>query len=76
MLKQFGDINKSRYFVINVDEFRNRLGLEDEYIRFGNLKAKVIEVAVNQIKQNTEFKNLSYKQETEGRKVVRLAFFT
>jgi len=75
MLKQFGDINKSRYFVIRVDDFRNRLGIEDEYSRFGNLKAKVIEVAVNQIKQNTEFKNLSYKQETEGRKVVRLAFF-
>lgn len=76
MLKQFGDINKSRYFVIRVDDFRNRLGIEDEYSRFGNLKAKVIEVAVNQIKENTEFKNLSYKQETEGRKVVRLAFFT
>lgn len=75
MLKQFGDINKSRYFVIKVEDFRNRLGIEDEYSRFGNLKAKVIEVAVNQIKENTEFKNLSYKQETEGRKVVRLAFF-
>lgn len=75
MLKQFGDINKSRYFVIKVEDFRNRLGIEDEYSRFGNLKAKVIEVAVNQIKENTEFKNLSYKQETEGRKVIRLVFF-
>jgi len=75
MLKQFGDINKSRYFVIKVEDFRNRLGIEDEYSRFGNLKAKVIEVAVNQIKEHTEFKNIKYELEKEGRKVVRLVFF-
>lgn len=76
MISQFKDINKSRYFVIRVDDLKNRLGIQGEYPLFANLKQKVIEVAVNQIKENTEFKNLSYKQETEGRKVVRLAFFT
>lgn len=75
MISQFKDINKSRYFVIRVDDLKNRLGIQGEYPLFANLKQKVIEVAVNQIKENTEFKNLSYKQETEGRKVVRLAFF-
>jgi plasmid replication initiation protein len=75
MISQFKDINKSRYFVIRVDDFKNRLGIQGEYPLFANLKQKVIEVAVNQIKEHTEFKNIKYELEKEGRKVVRLVFF-
>ena len=75
MISQFKDINKSRYFVIRVDDLKNRLGIQGEYPLFANLKQKVIEVAVNQIREHTEYKDIKYELETEGRKVVRLVFF-
>ena len=46
MISQFKDINKSRYFVIRVDDLKNRLGIQGEYPLFANLKQKVIEVCL------------------------------
>lgn len=75
MLSQYKDINKSRYFVIRVDDFKARLCIKDEYRFFANLKQRVIESSVNQIREHTEYKDIKYELETEGRKVVRLVFF-
>jgi plasmid replication initiation protein len=71
MLSQY---KSTRWFTISLEDFKQRLCLEG-YNDIRNLKARVITVAVEQIKAHTEFKNLRYQQETQGRKVVGFVFF-
>ena len=50
MLAQFSDTG---VFVISVADFKQRLGIEDKYDRFSNLKARVIEPAVKDLVAKT-----------------------
>ena len=40
-------------FIIELDKFKDRLGLKDEYNRFYDLKRRVIEVAVKELKEKS-----------------------
>ena len=48
---------------VEVEEFKILMGIaEDEYPRIGNLQARVINPAINEIEKNTEYFNLKYKK--------------
>ena len=57
-----------------IDEFRKQMGLGvDEYSTMGNFKARVLDIAVEQINKCTDIK-LKYDQEKAGRKIVGFKF--
>jgi plasmid replication initiation protein len=59
---------------ILIDELRLKLGVEpDEYKLMSNFKAKVIDVAINQINEHTDIK-ASYNQHKEGRSITGFTF--
>lgn len=59
---------------IPIDELRLKLGVEpDEYKLMSNFKAKVIDVAINQINEHTDIK-ASYDQHKQGRKITGFTF--
>jgi plasmid replication initiation protein len=60
-----------RFF--EVQKLRDTLGLIDEYPLFANLKAKVLDVAVEQINEHTDLK-ISYKTRKTGRRITHLDF--
>jgi len=70
MLKQY---ESTGYFIISIQDFRERLELGDKYKRYTNLKARVIQPAVDElsIKANLE---IQWRTEREGRKFTRLIF--
>lgn len=71
MLSQY---RSTRWFKISLEDFKQRLCLEG-YNDIRNLKARVLTVAIEQIKANTEFKGLRCEQERQGRKIVGFVFF-
>lgn len=70
MLVQFSETG---LFVIAVAEFKQRLGLEDKYDRFSNLKARVIEPAVADLLAKTSL-DVTWKGIKKGKTVDRLEF--
>lgn len=70
MLKQY---QSTGYFIISIQDFRDRLELGNKYERYTNLKARVIQPAVDElsIKANLE---IQWRTEREGRKFTRLVF--
>jgi len=70
MLIQFSDTG---VFLISVAEFKQRLGIEDKYDRFSNLKARVIEPAVKDLVAKTSLE-ISWKGHKTGKTVDRLEF--
>lgn len=70
MLAQF---RKTGWLQISVDDFRERLMLTDTYKRFDNLRARVIQPAVNELQQKSNL-TISWEPIREGRKVVSLLF--
>ena len=60
---------------IAISDFRFMLGImPDEYSRINNFKAKVLDVAINEINQSTDL-IVSYTQTKKGRQVSGFQFF-
>jgi plasmid replication initiation protein len=60
--------------VISLTEFRQKLGvLPDEYPRMFDLKKRVLDLAVDQISQNTDIQ-VTYEQHKTGRNVTGFSF--
>ena len=70
MLVQFSDTG---VFLISVADFKQRLGLEDKYDRFSNLRARVIEPAVMDLGAKTSLE-VTWKGVKKGKTVERLEF--
>ena len=60
---------------VEVEEFKILMGIaEDEYPRIGNLQARVINPAIDEIEKNTEYFNLKYKSIKNGRSISHFEF--
>ncbi|MCU7880884.1 MAG: replication initiation protein [Candidatus Thiodiazotropha sp. (ex Lucinoma aequizonata)] len=70
MLARFQDTG---WFIISVDEFRDRLELNEKYSRFSNLKARVIDSAVKELSAKTSIE-VNWEPIKKGRNVFRLRF--
>jgi len=70
MLSQF---TGTGLFVVSVADFKHRLGIEDKYDRFSNLKARVIEPAVKDLVAKTSL-DVTWKGIKKGKAVERLEF--
>lgn len=70
MLAQYTDTG---VFVITVEDFKQRLGIEQKYDRFSNLKARVIQPAVDDLQAKTSL-DISWQGIKKGKSVVRLDF--
>lgn len=70
MLVQFSETG---LFVISVVDFKRRLGLEEKYDRFSNLKARVIDPAVKDLVTKTSLE-IAWKGVKQGKTVGRLEF--
>jgi plasmid replication initiation protein len=70
MLAQYSDTG---LFVTTVADFKHRLGIEDKYDRFSNLKARVIEPAVKDLLAKTSLE-ISWKGIKKQKAVDRLEF--
>ena len=70
MLAQF---NSTGVFSIAVADFKARYGLTEKYARFANLKARVIQPAVQELNDKTSFA-VTWKGIKTGKTVERLEF--
>lgn len=70
MLQQYRDIGKREF---ELEAFKERLVLTEKYQRFSNLKARVIDPAIDDINKKTDLM-VSWKAIREGRRVVRILF--
>ena len=70
MLSQF---TGTGLFVIAVADFKHRLGIEEKYDRFSNLKARVIDPAINELNLKTSL-DITWKGIKKGQTVERLEF--
>jgi plasmid replication initiation protein len=70
MLVQFSETG---LFVISVADFKQRLGIEDKYDRFSNLKARVIEPAIKDLITKTSLE-ITWSGVKKGKAVDRLEF--
>jgi len=60
--------------VFEVDVFRNQLGVElGEYGRVDNFKRRVLDIAVNQVNENTDI-DVTYEQHKKGRVITGFSF--
>jgi flagellar hook-associated protein FlgK len=60
--------------VFEVDVFRNQLGVElGEYGRVDNFKRRVLDIAVDQINENTDI-TVTYNQHKKGRVITGFSF--
>ena len=59
---------------IELDDFRNRLGLDDnEYTAMNNFKSRVLEPAIKQINEHTDI-IVTYEQHKKGRTITGFSF--
>jgi plasmid replication initiation protein len=71
LLKQYIQIGSRKF---TVDELKDILGIvNDEYSQYGHFKAKVLNVSVKQINENSDI-NIEMFPVKKGRKVVSLIF--
>jgi plasmid replication initiation protein len=70
MLKQFERIGER---TISLEFLRDRLELDGKYERFGNVKARVLDPAVQEINRHSDIK-ISYEIERRGRQPVGVVF--
>ena len=60
--------------LFELDVFQGQMGLgDDEYIRMGNFKARVLDLAVDQINEKTDLQ-VSYEQHKRGRFIIGFSF--
>lgn len=69
-LMQFKSTGK---LIINLDEFKNRLDIANEYKRFFDLKRRIIEPAVRELKEKSDLE-INWKPIKLGRSVNKLEF--
>lgn len=60
-------------FIIELDRFKDRLALKDEYKRFYNLKMRVIEPAVKELKEKSNL-IINWKPIKSGKTIKQLEF--
>ena len=70
MLSQYSDTG---VFLITVADFKQRLGIEDKYDRFSNLKARVIQPAIKDLQAKTSI-DITWQGVKKGKSVERLEF--
>jgi len=70
MLVQFSETG---IFVVSVADFKQRLGLDEKYDRFSNLKARVIDPAVKDLVTKTSL-DIVWQGVKKGKTVERLEF--
>jgi plasmid replication initiation protein len=58
---------------VRLDDFKNMLQISDKYERYADLRKCVIEPAIKELNQKTDF-CVSFKPEKQGKKIVRLTF--
>ena len=58
---------------IRLNDFKDMLQLSDKYSLYADLRKSVIEPAIKELNQKTDF-NVSFEPEKDGRKVVKLVF--
>lgn len=74
IMRHFDKKKGSGWIELSLDDFRFRLGiLPSEYPRMGNLKARVLDVAINQINERTNIQ-ATYTPKKQGRKIVGFSF--
>lgn len=74
IMRHFDKKKGSGWLELSLDDFRFRLGiLPSEYPRMGNLKARVLDVAINQINDRTNI-HATYTPKKQGRKIVGFSF--
>ena len=60
--------------IIEINELRGMLGVEEhEYLRMDNFKARVLDVAIKQINDHSNFQ-IEYKQHKKGRAIYGFSF--
>jgi plasmid replication initiation protein len=60
-------------FLIELDKFKERLELKDEYKRFYNFKIRVIEPAIKELKEKSNL-IINWKPIKSGKKIKQLEF--
>lgn len=70
MLQQF---RSTGFYTVSVDEFRELLELGPSYERYSNLKGKVIDPAIKELREKSGL-DISLKTERKGRAINRLIF--
>jgi len=70
MLQQF---RATGFYTVSVDEFRELLELGPSYERYSNLKGKVIDPAIKELREKSGM-DISLKTERKGRAINRLIF--
>jgi plasmid replication initiation protein len=60
-------------FIIDLDRFKDRLGIENEYNRFYNLKKRVIEPALKELREKSNL-NIDWKPIKFGKIIKQLEF--
>ena len=70
LVKQFAQTGER---TISLEKFKERLELSDKYSRFSNLKARVIQPAINEINAYTDLE-IDWDTVRKGRQVVKLMF--
>lgn len=74
IMRHFDKKKGSGWLELSLDDFRFRLGiLPSEYPRMGNLKARVLDVAINQINDRTNI-HTTYTPKKKGRKIIGFSF--
>ncbi len=72
LLNSWAKSKKTPVYELNV--FRKLLGIkENEYQRMANFKARVLDIAIREINENTDVK-VGYKQYKKGRKIIGFSF--
>lgn len=70
MLQQF---RSTGYYTVSVDDFRELLELGPSYERYSNLKGKVIDPAIKELREKSGM-DINLKTERKGRAINRLIF--
>lgn len=71
MLMQF---QNTTFLLIDLNKFKERLGISEKYPVFKDLRRWVIEPAVKELNQKSHF-NITFKSIREGRSIKKLEFF-
>ncbi len=65
---------KNGYYTVSLDEFRDLMGLSAGYARFNNLKSKILEPAIAELKAKSGL-IVGFNTQKTGKTVERLVFF-
>ncbi|MEW8466270.1 MAG: replication initiation protein [Candidatus Thiodiazotropha endolucinida] len=73
LYEQFCQWRSTGKLVVTLEDFRGRLGLEGEYVRFKHLKYRVIDAAVKELCEKSGLR-ITWEAKRRNNKVVGLAF--